>query len=234
MDDMWAAFADMGEPYAMMVGDEVARSCVVDADGQIIRFYVVPQFQHHSHALLRLALSELHATHMMVFTNDPNYLSTAMDLAESVDPHTLLFARIAETESPGLEGLRVATIDDQQRIVDFEADAIGAPREFLDFYVRARLERSEILLLEDATRIRCVGELRRDETQSGVAQLGMIVGADDRRQGIGSRMMSERIQPPIRRFGREPVRACRGSSRFRSSVRWPQAVRQACPPPACP
>ena len=70
MDDMWAAFADMGAPHALMVGDEVAGSCVVDADAQLIRFYVVPRFQNESGALLRLALSELESTHMMVFTND--------------------------------------------------------------------------------------------------------------------------------------------------------------------
>jgi GNAT superfamily N-acetyltransferase len=193
MDDMWSAFADMGTPHALVIGDDVAGSCVVDGEDQIIRFYVVPQFQHHSNALLRLALSELDATHMMVFTNDPNYLSTAMDIAESVESHTLLFARIAESETPGLDSLRVATTEDQQRIVDFETDAIGAPRDFLDFYVRARLERSEILLLEDGAQIRCVGELRRDETQSGVAQLGMIVRTEERGQGIGSRMMSELV-----------------------------------------
>jgi GNAT superfamily N-acetyltransferase len=193
MDDMWAAFADMGAPHALMVGDEVAGSCVVDAEGQLIRFYVVPRFQNKSGALLRLALRELKSTQMMVFTNDPNYLSTALDVADSVESHTLLFAQIAETETPGLDGLRVATLEDQQHIVDFEVDAIGAPREFLDYYVGARLERSEIVLLEDGAQIRCVGELRRDDSQKGVSQLGMIVGTEERGQGIGSRMMSELV-----------------------------------------
>ena len=81
-----------------MVGDEVAGSCSVDEEGRLLRFYVLPRFQHRSVALLCLALRELEATCMMVYTLDPNYLSSAMDVASRVEPHTLLFASVTEPE----------------------------------------------------------------------------------------------------------------------------------------
>ena len=83
---------------------------------------------------------------MLVFTQDPNTLSTALDVAAKVESHTLLFAWTAEPEVPELEGLTVAGRDDHARIVDFQVTEVGMPREFLDGYVRERLEREEMLL----------------------------------------------------------------------------------------
>ena len=193
MDDMWAAFADMAAPHALMVGDEVAGSCSVDEEGQLMRFYVLPRFQHRSVALLRLALTELNATRMMVYTLDPNYLSSALDVASSVEPHTLLFAPVTEPEGPDLDNLRLAELCDHQRIVDYQADEIGAPRDFLEHYVRERLERQEMLLFEEGPQLFCVGELRRDQQQVGIAQLGLIVRGQERGKGIGSCMLSSLV-----------------------------------------
>ncbi len=194
MDDMWAAFADMATPHALMVGDEVAGSCCVDEAGKLLRFYVVPRFQHRSTELLRWVLSECSATVMMVYTSDPNYLSSALDLASAVEPHSLFFRWMVEPEGPGLDPLHVAEASDHQRIVDFEAKAIGAPRDFLEHYNRERLERQELILFEEGSRLLSVGELRRDRQQPGLAQLGMIVCGDERGKGIGSRMLSSLVK----------------------------------------
>lgn len=193
MDDMWIAFADAAAPHALMVGEEVAGSCSVDEECRLMRFYVQPRFQHHSEALLRLALKELEATCMMVYTLDPNYLSSALDVASGVEPHTLLFAPVTEPDGPGLDNLRLAALDDHQRIVDFQAEEIGMPMEFLEHYVRERLERQEMLLFEEGSQLLSVGELRRDRQQVGIAQLGLIVRGQERGKGIGSRMLSSLV-----------------------------------------
>lgn len=193
MDDMWAAFADMAAPHALVVGNEVAGCCSVDEEGRLLRFHVLPRLQQHSVALLRLALRELEVGHMIVCTLDPGYLSSALDVASSVEPHTLLFASVTEPEGPGLEGLALAQSGDHGRIVDFQAEEIGAPRSFLEYYVRERLERQEMLLFEERGELLCVGELRRDQQQAGIAQLGLVVRGQERGQGIGSRMLSSLV-----------------------------------------
>ena len=193
MDDMWASFADMAAPHALMVGDAVAGSCSVDEEGQLLRFFVLPRFQQHSTDLLRLALGELGVARMIVCTLDPNYLSSALDVATTVEPHSLLFAPVTEPDGPGLENLRTAELADHERIVEWQAEEIGASRDFLNDYVRERLERQEMLLLEDGSQLRCVGELRRDKQQVGIAQVGLIVRGEERGKGIGSRMLSSLV-----------------------------------------
>jgi GNAT superfamily N-acetyltransferase len=194
MDDMWAAFADMGAPYTLMFGEEVAGSCSVDEERRLLRFYVLPRFQQRSTDLLRLALGELEVERMMVSTLDPGFLSPALDLASRIEPHTLLFALAVDPGGPGLDDLRLAAPGDHPRIVDFQAAEVGASREFLEHYVGERLERREMLLFEDGEQLLCVGELRCDRQQSGIAQLGLVVRGRERGRGVGSRMLVSLVQ----------------------------------------
>ena len=193
MDDMWAAFADMAAPHALLVEGAVAGSCCIDEEGQLLRFFVLPRFLPHATGLLRLALGELAAKRMIVTTLDPGYLAPALDLAAGIEPHTLLFAPVAEPEGPGLADLTHAALDDHARIVDFQAAEVGAPRSFLEGYVRERIERQEMLLFEEGSQLVCVGELRRDPQQAGIAQLGLIVRGRERGRGVGTRMLSSLV-----------------------------------------
>ena len=193
MDDMWAAFADAADAHALLAGEDVVGSCCVDEEGRLLRFYVLRRFQDRSEALLRLVLEELAVVHMMVFTSDPNYLSTALDVASHVECHTLLFAPGDEPPGPGLDELRLAGQNDHERIVAFQAREVGMPRAFLEPYVRERLERREVLLFEEGARLVSVGELRRDLQQPGIAHLGVVVRGEERGKGIGTRMLASLV-----------------------------------------
>ena len=193
MDDMWAAFADMAAPHALMVGDEVVGSCCVDGERQLLRFFVLPRFSHRAEELLRLALRELEVERMVVSTLDPGYLAPALDVANGFEVHALLYRHVEEPTLPGLDRLVAGQAGNQGRIVDFQAAAIGASRSFLDYYVHQRLERQEMLLYEEGSQLLCVGELRRDDQQPGTAHLGIVVSKEARGQGIGSRMMTSLI-----------------------------------------
>lgn len=190
LDDMWAAFADLATPCALLVDDAVAGSCCVDEQRWLVHFFVLPGFLEHSEALLRMALLELDVSRMLVGTIDPIYLSSALDVASSVEPHTLLFEHAAEPAGPGIGELQTARLSDHGRVLEFESAAVGGSSEFLEGYIRERLERRELLLLERDSEIICVGELRRDDRQAGIAHIGLIVRESDRGKGLGKRMFA--------------------------------------------
>jgi GNAT superfamily N-acetyltransferase len=190
---MWDAFADGAAQHALLVGQAVVGSCALDEERRLLRFHVAPRASQHATELLRLVVRELDVASAMVATSDPGALSPVLDLTSDLEPHTLLFAPVTEPEGPGLDGLREAGAADLARIVDFQEREVGAPRDFLEHYVGVRLERGEMLLLEEGEELRCVGELRRDLRQPGVAHLGLVVRAVERSQGVGTRMMSSLV-----------------------------------------
>ena len=51
------------------------------------------------------------------------------------------------------------------------------PRDFLEPYVRERLERQEMLLFEQESRLLCVGELRRDQQIQPAIDSADVTGA---------------------------------------------------------
>lgn len=193
MDDMWAAFAEQASGYALLAGGEVVGSCSLDDERRLLRFHVRPAGLHRPGDLLRLVLEELAVAHLMVFTQDPGFLGPALEVASSVAPHSLCFASRNAPEVPPLEGLVVGALGDHERIVDFEEAELGAPRGFLEGYVRVRLERGEMLLHQDGRVPVAIGELRRDRLQPGIAQLGVIVARAARGLGIGARMLSSLV-----------------------------------------
>lgn len=190
LDDMWAAFADGASGHALRAGDVEVGSCCVDEERQLLRFHLRPAWQHRSEELLRLVLEELEVESLLVATLDPGFLGPALDVAARIELHTLLYAPTVAPEAQVLDGLVVARVEDHARVVAFEEATLGAPRAFLEGYLRARIEREELLLHVEGSEILAAGELRRDRQQAGIAQLGVVVAAPARGRGLGARLLA--------------------------------------------
>lgn len=211
MDDMWAAFADLGAPFSLFVGEVLAGSCSVDGEGQLLRFFVLPQFSNESLALLELTAAECGVTHMMVSTADPSYLCPALDLAADVESHTLLFAQVATIRAEPIERLVLAELADLERVIEFQVEATGMPADFLQVYTRTRIELRELWLVRTKSQIIGVGELRIDQQQAGIAHLGVIVGAPDRRKGMGAAILCSLVEQ-CRELGVVPYCSTEGTN----------------------
>ena len=171
----------------------MAGSCCVDEEGQLLRFHVRPRFQQRSVALLRLALGELEATRMMVASLDPGYLSPALDVASSVEPHTLLFAPLSEPEGPGLDDLGLPSSAISSASSTSRPRKSACPGTSWSTTCASGSSARRCWLFEQGAQLLCVGELRRDQQQAGIAQLGLIVRGRERGKGIGSRMLSSLV-----------------------------------------
>lgn len=189
LDDMWLAFAEMAEPSGLFEQGECVGVCAVDGDRRMLRFCLRPELASQSEDWLRFAVEGLGVTELIVPTYDPDFLAPALDLGARVSVHTLLFTECEPTEGPGVDEVRVAAPGDFDRLVAFQEAAIGAPRAFLEDYVGARIERGELRWVGDAARVLATGELRLDGGQAEVAHLGLIVAADARGQGLGTRLL---------------------------------------------
>lgn len=194
MDDMWLAFADMAAAHALLVDGKVVGNCCVDDEAQLLHFYVQPEHQQHATGLLRMALREYQASCMITYSMDPCFLSAAMDVGSSVHSHSLVYGHACPPQRSGLKGLRLGELSDLEKIVTFQEKELGAPRSFLEGYVRTRLEGQEMLLHLEGQELICVGELRPSQAQPGIAHVGFVVQAERNGQGLGSALLSSLLE----------------------------------------
>lgn len=198
-DDMWAAFAAMAEPYAVVVDGEVAGCCSVNEERELHHFYLDPEIEDRGESIFAYLVDRLDIVSAMPSTVDPGFLSLALDDAHGSVPVALMYQHVLEPHGPALTNLRVATDADHADAVAFAKSAIGAPEGFLVPYLAERIERAELLLDEEGGSIRATGECRVDRTHTGYAHLGLIVGSDARGRGVGSQLMNALVADCRRR-----------------------------------
>jgi GNAT superfamily N-acetyltransferase len=204
LDDMWATFAEMADPFVLLLDGEPAGLFSVDDEGQLHRFYVQPALLHRAHELLRHVLSTRPIRAALPSTVDPAFTSLSLGLSEGVEVKALMFHRVVGTQpvGPPLKKMRRAKRADLDASVVFEHAATGAPLAFLRSYLEARIASKELLLHEVNGAIVGIGELRPDRATGGYAHLGVIVGESARGQGLGGVIMNYLV----RESGRQALR----------------------------
>jgi GNAT superfamily N-acetyltransferase len=199
LDDMWAAFAAMANPYALVVDDRVAGCCTVNEERELHQFYLHPEFEDRGELILASLVDQMDIVSAVPSTVDPAFLSLTLSIGHSSDTVALMYQHVLEPQGSALTGLRIATTADHADAVAFAKAATGMPDEFLVPYLSERIERAELFLHEVSGAIHATGECRVDQTHLGHAHLGMIVGIDHRSRGVGSQLLNALVAECQRR-----------------------------------
>ncbi len=190
-DDMWAAFAENAAPHELSVDGHIVGCCAIDDERGLHAFYAEPEIGHLAEDLLALVIAEGAISAALVSTVDPAYLSLALTVAGDVEvePVAIMYEHDAASETGGLD-VRLAVPDDHGPAAAFCEAATGSGGPFLDGFLAERIELGELYLAEnEGGRIVATGECRIDTRVDGYAHLGLIVAAEARNQGLGSRLM---------------------------------------------
>ncbi|CAN5603121.1 hypothetical protein BH11ACT8_BH11ACT8_11920 [soil metagenome] len=188
-DDMWAAFADLAAPHALTLGAQLVGRFSVDEERRLHGFYVGDDFEAMAPALLAHVVEELGVSAAMASTVDPLFLARALAAGGPTRPVALIYDHVARPETEETLNVRLAVGADHAAAVAFCAGATGAPESFLVPYTAERIDLHELLLVEDAGAIVATGECRVDRRAPGHAHLGLVIGAEVRGQGLGSRLL---------------------------------------------
>lgn len=223
LDDMWMAFAEMAEPHGLFSGGECVGVCALDGERRLLRFCLRPEFAGEAEGWLRSTVERLDVRELIVPSYDPGFLSPASDLGLPFEVHSLLFTEFEPIAGEGVEALDAANLHvagpgDFDRLVDFQEAALGAPRSFLEHYVGARIERGELRWLEAEAGVLATGEVRLDGTQAEVAHLGLIVAADRRGRGVGTRLLRTLAREALDQGWRPICSTERGNGAARQAI----------------
>lgn len=180
-----------------------AQHWMIESNGQSIGYFGA----NDAHALLgfqvfdpRLAPSafkrcivENRFKRAFVSTAEPAYLSLCMDHQTSVSVNAFMYETTdlnedtVVNESDGT--YRLVLKDDFEAAINFGLRSIGADRDWLEGYYADRIEKEELFGLWHDSKLIGAGELRISPSQSGVADVGMVVAPERRGKGIAANLL---------------------------------------------
>lgn len=189
-DDMWAHLAEDATPHAVVIDGVTGGFCTVDDEHQLRSFYVTDEFDLIANELFARTVDSLNVVAAMPSSVDPRFLTLSVAAGGAARQVGLMYAHVAEPAAPPAD-MRLATEEDHAAVVAFDHEQTDSPFEFLEPYLARRVEQRElVLLIDDRGQIAATGECRTDTRSPGHAHLGLIVRTQDRRGGIGRRVLS--------------------------------------------
>lgn len=193
-DDMWDAFTSQAQFYLLQLDENDVGYCSVNESDELLAFHLVAAWEDRAEIILGELIESLELRGACPSTVDPSFLSIAVSLGQSAEPVALMYQLLIAPEGSKSLELRLAQASDHEAAIAFAESAIGAPRAFLEPYLKDRIAKQELFLHEETGVIRASGELRLDAWRENHAHLGVIVHEARRGKGMGSLMMHSLIK----------------------------------------
>jgi len=204
-DGMWEAFRDMAIHWGIKEGENWIGYACMNADHQLIQFYISPEHLDRGSAILQSFLREFMIHTAIIGTNNPIFFSLASPFFQHINPHTYLYEKVVEVEMKEKSGeFRLCQMDDLAEMVTYCHFATGGPEAWLEGYIKNLIEKGEIFMLRNEDEIIGSSEVRKSVTSPNYADIGMIVAPNHRKKGYGSYLLNRAKEIAIS-SGKTPI-----------------------------
>ena len=207
-DGMWESFRNSAINWGIVFDGEMIGYASVGEGNQLLQFYVSPKYLLNGELIFKEFIDEMKIKTGIVGTNNPSYLSMALNFVKELAVNTYLFRNTFEVNIDEKEGvIKACENKDIERIVNFCCYSMGAPKEWLAGYIGGLIEKKEIFSLEQAGEIIGTCEVRKSTTAPEFADIGMVVSPDFRRKGYGTYLLNKAKTIAIE-WGKIPICSC--------------------------
>jgi len=193
MDGMWEnAVIAQATFWDIQDRERHAGYFCLDSDNYLLRFHLVDDYQAQAQDIFRLIVSAYDVKHAIASTIEPLYFSLCLDVGKSSALHSYLFRDDKRVElSSGLSDsiFRKADKGELGDIARFYRAHTEGSGEWIEAFLRERLDRGELFVLYDRQVLVATGECIPSRTQPPYADLGMVVAQSYRGRGLGSSML---------------------------------------------
>ena len=205
-DGMWEAFRSMAEQWLITCDGEPCGYACVNSDNELIQFFITPEYRNEE--ICREFILQQNIKTAIAGTNNPGFFNLVLPLQSDVKLHTFLFthpggALKAEMDSQ----ISLAGQEDLEKLVAAYHAATHAPEGWLISYLGNLINRNELFYLETDGQIVGGCEVRKSDTNTLVADVGMVVNPEFRKQGWGTALLKFAAMQAARR-GRQPICSC--------------------------
>ena len=194
LDGMWEdAFFTHGKHWSIQLGDDVIGYCGANAEHALLGFQIFGRRATEDY--FQACLRELGFKTAFVSTAEPTYLSLCLSNHASIEINALMYEDDGTDPSPGRFAdhteYRLVSMSDFEKAISFGLEAIGPQREWLEGYYAERIETEELFGVWRNDRLIGAGELRISPSQPGIADVGMVVAPNARKQGLATEILRQ-------------------------------------------
>ena len=207
-DGMWEVLTDYANHWEVKDENQTIGYACVDDDNRLLQFFVLPHWMQEGVSIFQQFIDQEEIKKGLIGTNNPFCLSMTMHFQKAVEVNTYLFTDFFEVKTVEKEGvLRLAAEEDLEKPVDFCHKSMGGPKEWLNGYLGNLIARGEIFALEDGEEILGTCEVRKSESDSAVADVGVVVSSEHRRKGLGTFLLGKAKEITLQ-WNRQPICSC--------------------------
>lgn len=199
-DGMWDEIIGYAKHWRIIHQKQTIGFYAINEENVLLNFFLNREFlslqlETFTHILVKHKIKKA-----ITGTNHPVFLSACLDFGQQMTTHSYLFEDAGEStiSPPQLNGaspqLTLAQLTDFQMAVKFCLEAIEVPREWLEGYYNRLIKRQELYLWQTSDHMIGVCEVRKSTTQPGLADIGMVVAKNYRRQGVGVYLLNQAKQ----------------------------------------
>ncbi len=182
----------------------------LDPHNQLLRFHLGEGYRAWARETFRWIIVTYAIRHAIASTIEPRYFSLCLDLQVGVVPHTYLFRdhrRVAQSPAPGDRIYRKVRMSEWEDVVRLYRANTEGSGEWLEGFLRERLEGDELTGMYERQALVAVGECIPSQTQPPYADLGMVVARSCRGRGLGCAMLLH-LKQHCYEAGWEPICSC--------------------------
>ena len=191
-DGMWESFRKSSEYWLIKHHDRPIGYFNLHPDFGLIQYYLRPGHDSISHDVFGQLVENCSIKNGMVGSNNPIYYQSAQAICIDQEMHTYLFQLEKEASIENKPGeFKLSTMDDLNRLVEFTKMSIGAPEGWIRSYTADLIHKREHYHLQWSGDVVGTSEVRKSNSQPGIADIGMIVNPKYRRKGYGTFLLQK-------------------------------------------
>ena len=207
-DDMWEAFMNYAQHWEIKAEDQQIGYACVNTENCLLQFFLLPNWLQDGVLIFQQFIHQQDIQKAIIGTNNPICLSLAMHFQKSIKIDTYLFSNFINVGvDERIDKPKQARTEEIEKVVDFCHISMGAPKEWLRGYVGNLIEKGELFVLENDHEIVGTFEVRKSESNSKVANIGMVVCPKHRRKGLGTNLLGQAKKKAIE-LNLEPICSC--------------------------
>ncbi|HVB20983.1 MAG TPA: GNAT family N-acetyltransferase [Ktedonobacteraceae bacterium] len=211
MDGMWeGAIIAHATFWEIQDGEQCAGYFCTGSDNELLRVQLFENYLVQAQEIFRWIVSTQGIQYAITSTIEPPYFSLCLDLQVGITLHSYLFRDNTRIElSSGLSNsvFRLAEKKELDDIVRFYQANTEGSGEWVEAFLRKRIDLAELFVLYDRQILVATGECIPSQKQTPYADLGMVVAQSHRARGLGSFMLTQ-LKRHCYETGWKPICAC--------------------------